>query len=68
MIRVGNITEEVLLSINGDELEYNSILDKVDCLIINDKVVSKKGYIISIIGNKKYKVSPHTSHTNSLYR
>lgn len=57
MIRVGNITEEVLLSINGDELEYNSILDKVDCLIINDKVVSKKGYIISIIGNKKYKVS-----------
>ena len=60
MIRIGNKTEEVLLSIKGKVNSYEEILNDVDCLVINDKIVSKKKYIISIIGNKKYKVSKNS--------
>lgn len=56
-IKLGNITEEIMLIIEGNINNYNDLIDKVDVLIINDKVITKKDYINSIIGNKKYKVS-----------
>ena len=56
-IKLGNITEEVMLILEGVIEDYNMLLNTVDVLIINNKVVTKKDYIISIIGNKKYKIS-----------
>lgn len=59
-IKIGNRTNEVLLSINGNIYDYNSLLDKVDVLVINDKVVSNKESILSYIGDKKYIVSSNS--------
>ena len=59
-IKLGNTTNEVMLIIEGKIKAYSELLNKVDVLIINDKVVSKKDYIISIIGNKKYKISKNS--------
>lgn len=59
-IKLGNITNEVMLILEGKIKDYSELLNKVDVLIINDKVVSKKDYIISIIGNKKYKISKNS--------
>ena len=59
-IKLGNTTNEVMLIIEGKIKDYSELLNKVDVLIINDKVVSKKDYIISIIGNKKYKISKNS--------
>ena len=59
-IKLGNITEEIMLSIDGNVNNYNDLIDKVDVLIINNKVITEKNYIISMIGNKKYKVSKNS--------
>ena len=59
-IKLGNTTNEVMLILEGKIKDYSELLNKVDLLIINDKVVSKKDYIISIIGNKKYKISKNS--------
>lgn len=59
-IKLGNITNEVMLILEGKIKDYSELLNKVDVLITNDKVVSKKDYIISIIGNKKYKISKNS--------
>ena len=59
-IKLGNTTNEVMLILEGKIKDYSELLNKVDVLIINDKVVSKKDYIISIIGNKKYKISKNS--------
>lgn len=56
-IKLGNITNEVMLILKGKIKNYNKLLNNVDVLIINNKVVTKKDYIISIIGDKKYKIS-----------
>lgn len=57
MIRVGNVTGDILLVINGNVDNYHELLDLVDVLIINDEVVSDQKRIFSIIGDKKYVVS-----------
>lgn len=59
-IKLGNTTNEVMLILEGKIKDYSELLNKVDVLIINDKVVSKKDYILSIIGNKKYKISKNS--------
>lgn len=59
-IKLGNTTNEVMLILEGKLKDYSELLSNVDVLIINDKVVSKKDYIISIIGNKKYKISKNS--------
>ena len=59
-IKLGNITNEIMLILEGKLKDYSELLSNVDVLIINDKVVSKKDYIISIIGNKKYKISKNS--------
>ena len=59
-IKLGNTTNEVMLILEGKIKDYSELLNKVDVLIINDKVVSKKDYTISIIGNKKYKISKNS--------
>lgn len=56
-IKLGNITNEVMLILEGKIKDYNILLNIVDVLMINNKVVTKKDYIISIIGDKKYKIS-----------
>ena len=56
-IRIGNSTNEVLLSINGNVDNYNDLLEKVDVLVINTETATDKEYINSIIGDKKYIVS-----------
>lgn len=56
-IKLGNITNEVMLILEGKIKNYNMLLNNVEVLIINNKVMTKKDYIISIIGNKKYKIS-----------
>lgn len=56
-IKLGNITNELMLILEGKIKNYNMLLNTVDVLIINNKAVTKKDYIISIIGDKKYKIS-----------
>jgi hypothetical protein len=41
MIRVGNKTNELLLSITGDITNYKELLKYVKVLVINNEVVSK---------------------------
>lgn len=56
-IKQGNITEEIMVVIDGNITNYDDLINIVDVLIINDKCITEKNYIISIIGNKKYKIS-----------
>jgi len=53
-IKVGNKTNEVMLIIDGSITYYQKLLEIVDVLIINEKVMTTKDYITSYIGNKKY--------------
>ncbi len=53
-IKVGNKTNEVMLIIDGSIAYYQNLLEIVDVLIINKKVMTTKDYITSYIGNKKY--------------
>lgn len=53
-IKLGNKTNEVMLIIDGSVNEYESLLRLCDVLFINDKCFSKKDYITSFIGSKKY--------------
>lgn len=53
-IKVGNKTNEVMLIIDGSIAKYQNLLEIVDVLIINEKVMTTKDYITSYIGNKKY--------------
>lgn len=53
-IKVGNKTNEVMLIIDGSIAYYQNLLEIVDVLIINEKVMTTKYYITSYIGNKKY--------------
>lgn len=53
-IKVGNKTNEVMLIIDGSIAYYKKLLEIVDVLIINEKVMTTKDYITSYIGNKKY--------------
>lgn len=53
-IKVGNKTNEVMLIIDGSNAYYQNLLEIVDVLIINEKVMTTKDYITSYIGNKKY--------------
>lgn len=57
MIRTGNETDDIMLSIDGEVKDLTSLLEFVDVLVVNDKVITKKDRITSIIGNKKYLVS-----------
>ena len=59
-IKVGNKTNEVMLIIKGDLKEYLSLLEIVDVLIINNKVLSNKSSILSYIGDKKYYISENS--------
>ena len=53
-IKVGNKTNEVMLIIDGSIAYYQNLLEIVDVLVINEKVMTTKDYITSYIGNKKY--------------
>ena len=53
-IKVGNKTNEVMLIIDGSIAKYQKLLEIVDVLIINEKVITTKDYITSYIGHKKY--------------
>lgn len=60
MIREGNKTHELMLSIKGkiEKIDkYYNLLEIVDVLIINSKVLSKNDKIISYVKDKKYYVS-----------
>lgn len=59
-IKLGNKTNEIMLIVDGVLEEINDLLKLVDVLIINDKVLSKKDYIISVINDKKYKISKNS--------
>lgn len=55
-IKLGNKTSEVMLIIEGSVNDHESLLKLCDVLFINDKCFSKKDYITSFIGSKKYLV------------
>lgn len=56
-VRVGNISKEVMVSLKGKVTNYSPIIDKVDVLVINDKIITKKESITSQIGEYKFLVS-----------
>ena len=57
VIKVNNESDEVMVSLKGNILDYSLLRNKVDTLIINDEVLLGEGRIISGIGEKKYYVS-----------
>ena len=59
-IKLGNKTDEVMLIIDGTVKNYESLLKVSDCLIINNKCITKKDYINSYIGSKKYIIRKNT--------
>lgn len=59
-VKIGNITNDTLIDIKGKVKKYDIILDIVDVLIINNKCITKKSSIISIIDNKKYLISANS--------
>ncbi len=62
MLRVGNKTNEVMLSITGKVNDYKKFLPLADSLIINNKPITKN-YITSYISNQKYYL-----HSNSFFQ
>lgn len=56
-IKLGHITNEVMLILEGSIKDYSKLSNRVDVLIINNRVISKKDYILSVIGRRKYKIS-----------
>ena len=59
-IKLGNITNQIMIIIDGSVNKYYKLLDICDVLIINDKALTDKESIISYIGNKKYYVSKNS--------
>lgn len=57
IIKLGNLTDEVMVLLEGSIQNYQEILNFVDVLIVNDKIVSNKKSITSFIGDKKYLIS-----------
>lgn len=62
MLRVGNKTNEVMLSITGKVNDYKKFLPLANSLIINNKPITKN-YITSYISNQKYYL-----HSNSFFQ
>ncbi len=56
-IKVGNLTNEVMLILEGKLKNYLKYMEFCDVLVINNKVMTDKKYISSYIGNKKYFIS-----------
>lgn len=59
-IKKGNVTNEIMLILEGEILNYKKLLENVDVLIINNKTLTDKDYITSYINNKKYLVSSNS--------
>lgn len=59
-IKLGNQTNEVMILLEGRVKSYQEILPFLDVLAINNKVVSDKKRITSIIGKKEYLVSKNS--------
>lgn len=59
-IKLGNQTNEVMILLEGRVKSYQEILPFLDVLVINNKVVSDKKRITSIIGKKEYLVSKNS--------
>lgn len=56
-IKLGNITNEVMLILEGNGIQKEPFINYVDVLVINNKVLSGKNTITSIIGDKRYLIS-----------
>lgn len=56
-IRTSNNLDKVMVKIDGKVNDINDIKDKVDVLIVNNKLISNENKIISKIGNISYYVS-----------
>ena len=56
IIRVDNNSEKLMVSLKGTIADI-SPLEDVDVLIINNKIITKEGRIISQIGNRRYYLS-----------
>lgn len=73
VIKVSNKTNEVLLSISGEVIDPNKLLEICDVLFINGVLVSSKKYITSYILDCKFLVSNNSFFqvnydiTNRLY-
>ena len=59
-VKLGNITNEAMIIIDGIVNNYLRLLEISDVLVINNEVVTDKKYITSYIGNKKYVVSKNS--------
>lgn len=71
MIRVGNKTKEILLSLKGDEKKEDLIdcfMGKVDTLIYNDEVLFGNNYINSKLFNHTFKVSSPSFFQVNVYQ
>ncbi len=60
LIRTSNDEKETIVKIDGDVSNINSLLNKVDVLIINNKLLSNNSSIISNIGKYKYYLSSNS--------
>ena len=56
-IRTSNDENKIILKLEGEVSDINTLKENTDVLIVNDTLFSKADKIISHIGNKKYYVS-----------
>ena len=59
-IKFGNITNEVMIIVEGSVKNYYKLLEISDVVVINNEVITDKKYINSYIGDKKYVISKNS--------
>jgi len=57
MVRVGNVTNELMVTIKENIKDYSKLITYTKVLFINNKLITKDNTITSYIGDKKYLVS-----------
>lgn len=57
VIRSSNDSSKIMVKLVGNISSYDDLLDKVDVLVVNDKVVTKEDSILTTVGKRKYRVS-----------
>lgn len=59
-IKVGNLTNEIMIIVEGNVKNNLKLLEIADVVVINDQIITDKKYITSYIGKKKYAVSKNS--------
>lgn len=59
-IKIGNITNEIMIIVEGKVKNNFKLLEIANVVVINDQIITDKKYITSYIGKKEYVVSKNS--------